>query len=99
MCIYYITGLCKPDVDAFKRRPRQLVQTLLVSEYEPSKVNFLFRPVLAAVLGGFIVLGVMGYQRSVEKQKHVEHMVFMEKSTPPPQQPEVVPLQQPRLPV
>jgi hypothetical protein len=59
-------------------------EAVLVSEYEPSKVKFLFRPILAALLGGFIVLGVVRYQRPVEKQKYIEHMVFTEEQPPPP---------------
>jgi hypothetical protein len=59
-------------------------EAVLVSEYEPSKVKFLFRPVFAALLCGFIVLGVMSHHRPLEKQKYIEHMVFTEEQPPPP---------------
>jgi hypothetical protein len=71
-------------------------EAVLVSEYEPSKVNFLFRPVLAAFLGGFIVLGAISYQRSEEKQKYIEHMVFTEQQPPPAIKYDVVPDRKPQ---
>jgi hypothetical protein len=62
-------------------------EAVLVSEYEPSKVNFLFRPILAACLGGLVVYGAMLYQgaaiHKVEKQKYNETMIFPQEMPPP----------------
>lgn len=63
-------------------------EAVLVSEYEPSKVNFLFRPVLAALLGGMVVYGTLLYQgaavHKVEKQKYNETLIFPQEVPPPP---------------
>lgn len=73
-------------------------EAVLVSEYEPSKIKFMFRPVLAAFLGGFIVFGAMRLQspqiHKVMKTKGVEHMVFTQQNSP---QPEVVDQGHPKL--
>src|ERR1700744_1941356 len=65
-------------------------EAVLVSEYEPSKVNFLFRPVFAAFIGGMVVLGALRFSSvRMAVKRHEEHLM-MEDAAPPNKTDEVL---------